>query len=328
MALDEANGRLVVVYREPALLAVFDTGSGTPVARLPVCGDTDDVFFDAKRHGSISAAARAFSTSSSSVTTLTSSSHAFRPARAPVPRCSFPSAIVSISRSGPAAARRSRLGLPAHAVALTKPAMLEVHYLRNTPRQLVDREPPIARTELTASRTDWHSRRPARGPDRRSLCRPRDLRPRAPWRIHGSPHIRPEKWYSNSLKYQAEKVRRQFLSLRQYHRSEPALRPWIGPLKPRESRTFFADGCAPWTGARGSGSLSDARLSLRPFTLPIRYPLHFCQIAQPLSRSLTNASLQFLLGGRDTGSKRIKVHFSVLVTSGPLPSRLLARQSA
>jgi hypothetical protein len=50
MALDEADGRLVVGYREPALLAVFDTSSGAPVARLPACGDTDDVFLDAKRH--------------------------------------------------------------------------------------------------------------------------------------------------------------------------------------------------------------------------------------------------------------------------------------
>jgi DNA-binding beta-propeller fold protein YncE len=49
MAFDEAAGRLVAVYREPALLAVFDTHSGAPVARLSVCGDTDDVFLDAKR---------------------------------------------------------------------------------------------------------------------------------------------------------------------------------------------------------------------------------------------------------------------------------------
>jgi DNA-binding beta-propeller fold protein YncE len=49
MALDEADGRLAVGYREPALLAIFDTRSGAPVARLPACGDTDDVFFDAKR---------------------------------------------------------------------------------------------------------------------------------------------------------------------------------------------------------------------------------------------------------------------------------------
>jgi hypothetical protein len=40
-------------------------------------------------------------------------------------------------------------------------------------------------------------------------------------------------------------------------------------------RPFFADGCAPWTGAGGSESLSSARLSLRPFTWPIRYPLRF-----------------------------------------------------
>jgi hypothetical protein len=49
MALDEAGRRLVIGYRDPALLAVFDTVSGAPVARLPACGDTDDVFLDAKR---------------------------------------------------------------------------------------------------------------------------------------------------------------------------------------------------------------------------------------------------------------------------------------
>jgi DNA-binding beta-propeller fold protein YncE len=49
MALDEADGQLAVGYREPALLAVFDVGSGAPVTRLPACGDTDDVFFDASR---------------------------------------------------------------------------------------------------------------------------------------------------------------------------------------------------------------------------------------------------------------------------------------
>jgi DNA-binding beta-propeller fold protein YncE len=49
MALDEADARLLTVYREPPLLAVFDTSSGTPVARLSACGDTDDAFFDAKR---------------------------------------------------------------------------------------------------------------------------------------------------------------------------------------------------------------------------------------------------------------------------------------
>jgi DNA-binding beta-propeller fold protein YncE len=50
MALDEAGGRLAIGYRDPALLAVFDTDSGAPVARLPACGDTDDVFLDPQRH--------------------------------------------------------------------------------------------------------------------------------------------------------------------------------------------------------------------------------------------------------------------------------------
>jgi hypothetical protein len=50
MALDEADGRLVVGYRDPASLAVFDTDSGAPVARLTACGDTDDVFLDSQRH--------------------------------------------------------------------------------------------------------------------------------------------------------------------------------------------------------------------------------------------------------------------------------------
>jgi DNA-binding beta-propeller fold protein YncE len=49
MALDEADRRLPAVYREPPLLAVFDTRSGAPVARLPACGDTDDVFVDSRR---------------------------------------------------------------------------------------------------------------------------------------------------------------------------------------------------------------------------------------------------------------------------------------
>jgi hypothetical protein len=49
MALDEGSGRLFVVYRQPATLAVFDTRTGAPVARLRTVGDADDVFLDAKR---------------------------------------------------------------------------------------------------------------------------------------------------------------------------------------------------------------------------------------------------------------------------------------
>jgi DNA-binding beta-propeller fold protein YncE len=49
MILDEASGRLLVVDRHPPELLVLDTASGKVVARLPTCGDADDVFWDAKR---------------------------------------------------------------------------------------------------------------------------------------------------------------------------------------------------------------------------------------------------------------------------------------
>lgn len=49
MALDEANKRLFVVFRQPAELRVLDTSAGKLVTMLPSVGDSDDVFFDAKR---------------------------------------------------------------------------------------------------------------------------------------------------------------------------------------------------------------------------------------------------------------------------------------
>ena len=49
MALDQKNGRLFVGARAPALLLVYDTRSGKPVARLTIGADTDDVFYDAAR---------------------------------------------------------------------------------------------------------------------------------------------------------------------------------------------------------------------------------------------------------------------------------------
>lgn len=49
MALDEANHRLFVGCRHPAGLVVFDTSTGKPVADLELSGDTDDLFYDAKR---------------------------------------------------------------------------------------------------------------------------------------------------------------------------------------------------------------------------------------------------------------------------------------
>ena len=49
MALDEANHRLFVGCRQPARLVVFDTSTGKPVTDLAISGDTDDLFYDARR---------------------------------------------------------------------------------------------------------------------------------------------------------------------------------------------------------------------------------------------------------------------------------------
>jgi len=49
MAIDPQNHRLLAVTRNPARLLVFGTQDGKPLARLQTCGDSDDLFVDAKR---------------------------------------------------------------------------------------------------------------------------------------------------------------------------------------------------------------------------------------------------------------------------------------
>jgi len=49
LALDEANRRLFVGCRKPPTVVVLDSESGNEVAAVPIPGDTDDVFYDAKR---------------------------------------------------------------------------------------------------------------------------------------------------------------------------------------------------------------------------------------------------------------------------------------
>jgi hypothetical protein len=49
MALDPAQSLLAGVFRSPATLLLLDVATGTARQRLPVCGDADDVFFDAAR---------------------------------------------------------------------------------------------------------------------------------------------------------------------------------------------------------------------------------------------------------------------------------------
>jgi DNA-binding beta-propeller fold protein YncE len=49
MSLDETRHAVIVVFRSPAKLALFDMTTGAAVASADTCGDSDDVFFDEKR---------------------------------------------------------------------------------------------------------------------------------------------------------------------------------------------------------------------------------------------------------------------------------------
>jgi len=50
LALDEAEQKLFVAYRMPALLAAFNTSTGDLLVRVETCRDADDVFVDHRRH--------------------------------------------------------------------------------------------------------------------------------------------------------------------------------------------------------------------------------------------------------------------------------------
>jgi YVTN family beta-propeller protein len=49
MALDDAGQRVFVAFRDPARIRVLAMRDGATVAEHDTCGDSDDVFFDAKR---------------------------------------------------------------------------------------------------------------------------------------------------------------------------------------------------------------------------------------------------------------------------------------
>ncbi len=49
MALDEPNHRLFVACRKPAAMVVLDTESGKEITSVPIGGEVDNLFFDAKR---------------------------------------------------------------------------------------------------------------------------------------------------------------------------------------------------------------------------------------------------------------------------------------
>jgi DNA-binding beta-propeller fold protein YncE len=49
MALDGRSGRVLVMFRNPPKLGVFDMRDGSPLAVVDACGDADDLFVDGKR---------------------------------------------------------------------------------------------------------------------------------------------------------------------------------------------------------------------------------------------------------------------------------------
>ena len=49
MALDGQSKRVLVMFRNPAKLGVFDMQDGSIVASVEACGDADDLFIDSKR---------------------------------------------------------------------------------------------------------------------------------------------------------------------------------------------------------------------------------------------------------------------------------------
>ncbi|WP_035722427.1 hypothetical protein [Bradyrhizobium sp. ARR65] len=49
MALDGAHQRVLVAFRRPPQLGVFNVSDGALITSVPTCGDVDDLFVDAKR---------------------------------------------------------------------------------------------------------------------------------------------------------------------------------------------------------------------------------------------------------------------------------------
>jgi DNA-binding beta-propeller fold protein YncE len=49
LAIDEARHEVLVVFRNPSKLGVFEANSGTLLSSLDTCGDSDDLFLDTQR---------------------------------------------------------------------------------------------------------------------------------------------------------------------------------------------------------------------------------------------------------------------------------------
>jgi DNA-binding beta-propeller fold protein YncE len=50
IAIDRDTGHVLVIFRNPPKLGVFDSQNGSIVRMVDTCGDADDLFVDAKRH--------------------------------------------------------------------------------------------------------------------------------------------------------------------------------------------------------------------------------------------------------------------------------------
>jgi len=60
LAIDREGQRLLVGYRSPATLIVYDLRSGAALKNLPICGDTDDIAWVAKRQLAYAACGEGF----------------------------------------------------------------------------------------------------------------------------------------------------------------------------------------------------------------------------------------------------------------------------
>ena len=114
-------------------------------------------------------------------------------------------------------------------------------------------------------------------------------------RIDCSTNIRMKKCCSKSLKSHKERVRRQFLSLRQDHASELALRPPIGPQKPSNSAIL-----GRWLLTSPRRCTPETSLRRAPFSAAVHWahsvPTRIVVVEQQISRKRPVAEFDDSLG--------------------------------
>ena len=123
---------------------------------------------------------------------------------------------------------------------------------------------------------------------------PAHFRPAVP-ENDDSTDTRMKKCYSKSLKSHKERVRRQFLSLRQDHASELALRPPIGPQKPSNSAIL-----GRWLLTSPRRCTPETSLRRAPFSAAVHWahsvPTRIVVVEQQISRKRPVAEFDDSLG--------------------------------